>query len=373
MKDPWSEKIRLYLVNKMLTAICGLTLDEWLKLLQKHRFAVDPPYLPRAALMTATSLINSAITVYENGVYRSKVEDVEIQPPLFILGHQRSGTSHLQNLLSIDKQFASPNVYQVLNPHTFLSTERFSKSVNFIAPKTRIVDNMAFGFKVPFEDEFSTVGSLHSPLLWMVFPTAENHYNRYLTFRGVPEEEIEQWRAALVLFLKKLTWKYRRPLILKSPHHTCRIKILLEMFPEAKFVHIHRNPYRVFQSSKRQIQGVLRATCLQHPDTNSLDTMIIKRYKLIYDAFFEERTLIPEGHFHEIAYEELEKDPIGQVSQIYEKLDLPGFGAVQQPLQDYVDSIKNYRKNDYPEVPHPLRNEIAQSWRRSFETWGYCS
>lgn len=370
-KDPWSEKIRIYLVDAILTGICGLTVDEWLRLLRKHRFAVDPPYLPRAAFMTGTSLLNSTIRIYENRVYSSKVEDVEIKPPLFILGHHRSGTSHLHNLLSVDKRFAYPNMYQVLNPHTFLSTERFSKSVRFIAPRTRIVDNMSFGFEVPWEDEFSTVGTLHSPLLWLVFPQCEDHYSRYITFRGVPEEEMERWRAALILFLKKLTWKNGRPLILKSPHHTCRIKLLLDMFPEARFVHIHRNPYRVFQSSKRQILVALRATCIQHPNSNSIDDMIIQRYKLMYDAFFEEREMIPDGRFHEVCFEDLERDRVGQVRQIYEKLDLPAFDTVRQPLQRYVDSIANYQKNEYPELPHSLRREIAQSWRKSFEMWGY--
>jgi hypothetical protein len=273
--------------------------------------------------------------------------------------------------MSIDRQFAYPNVYQVLNPHTFLSTERFSRYVSFVAPKTRIIDNMSFGFDVPFEDEFSTVGSLTSPLLWLVFPQWEDYYSRYLTFRGVPEEEIDKWRAALIQFFKKLTWKYRRPLILKSPHHTCRIKLLLDMFPDARFVHIHRNPYHVFQSSRRQMAIALRANTLQNPGSHSIDTMIIQRYKNMYDVFFEERDLIPEGRFHEVRYEELERDPVGQVRQIYERLGLPGFETFVQPLQSYVDSISNYHKNEYPELPVTLRKEIAHSWEKSFEMWGY--
>jgi hypothetical protein len=367
----WSENFRIYLAHKMLTSICGLTLDEWLGLLRKHFFAVDPPYLPRAALMTGTSLVNSAIAFYEDRVYGSRVDAVEIQPPLFILGHQRSGTSHLQNLLSLDERFATPNVFQVLNPHIFLSTERFSRAVSFIAPKTRLIDNMKFGFDVPFEDEFSTVGSLHSPILWLVFPQWEDHYSRYLTFRGVPEEEIDRWRTSLVRFLKKLTWKHGRPLLLKSPHHTCRIRLLLEMFPEARFIHIHRNPYKVFQSSKRQNLVALRTTSLQHSDSLPIDDLIIRRYQAMYDVFFEERGLIPDARYHEVCYEELERDPAGQVRQIYEKLNLPSFDAVQPALQRYLDTIRNYHKNEYPELPVTLRGKIARSWEKSFEVWGY--
>ena len=48
-----------------------------------------------------------------------------VEAPLFILGHYRSGTTHLHNLLALDPQFAAPTFFQALNPHTFLSTERF--------------------------------------------------------------------------------------------------------------------------------------------------------------------------------------------------------------------------------------------------------
>ena len=99
--------------------------------------------------------------------------------------------------------------------------------------------------------------------------------------------------------------------------------------------------------------------------------MIIRRYHELYEVFFEERELISEGRYHDVLYEDLERDPVGQVRQIYERLNLPGFGAAQIPLQRYVDSIKSYHKNQYPELPQPLRREIARSWKRNFESWGY--
>lgn len=365
------EKFRFFLVNKVLSAYSGMTLSELLRLLRNHHYAIDAPYLPRAAFMIGAALINSSIRWYEDRVYGSRIKDVEIEQPVFILGHRRSGTTHLYNLLSVDRRFTYPNVYQALNPHTFLSTQRFSKSVRFISPRTRLIDNMTFGFEVPFEDEFSTVGSLHTPLLWWIFPQWEEHYSRYLTFRNVSEEEIDRWRTALLLFYKKLTWKYNRPLLLKSPPHTCRIKLLLDMFPDARFVHIHRNPYNVFQSTKRQTITMFQVNQLQHLDTGPIDAIIIKHYKQMYDVFFEERELIPDDRYHEACYEELERDPMGQIRQIYEKLDLPCFEAVQEPLQRYVDSISNYHKNEYPELPLSLRSQIAQSWQKSFEMWGY--
>jgi len=366
------ERFRVFLANRFFTSLYGMTLGEYLRLLRKHSFSVAPAYWPRGAFMAGMGVLNSALRQYEDRLYGRKVAGAEIKPPLFILGHWRSGTTHLHNLLATDTQFAYPNVYQVLNPHTFLSTERYSK-VLFVSPKTRMMDNVDFSAGVPFEDEFATCGTLHSPFLTWVFPHTGEQYDKYLTFRDVPAEEVAEWRAALVLFYKKLTWKYDRPLLLKSPPHTSRIKLLLDMFPQARFIHIHRNPYTVFQSTQRQCQVSLRTMGLQHPDARRIDARIIRRYKIMYDAFFEERGLIPDDRFHEMSFEELERDPIGELKMAYNHLKLPGFDAMHPSLRRYVDSTVSYRKNTYPELSPSLRGNIARVWQRSFEHWGYAT
>jgi hypothetical protein len=364
--------IRIFLANWFFTSLYGLTLGEYVRLLRRHRFAVAPAYWPRAAFMAGMGVLNSVVRQYENRAYGREVARAQIKPPLFILGHWRSGTTHLHNMLATDPQFASPNVYQVLNPHTFLSTERYAKMM-FVSPKTRMMDNMRLAAEVPFEDEFAVCGTLHSPFLAWVFPHAADDYNKYFTFRQVPPQEIAEWTAALVLFYKKLTWKYNRTLLLKSPPHTSRIKLLLALFPDARFVHIRRNPYTVFQSTQRQFQVSLRTMGLQRLDGRLIDAQIIRRYKIVYDAFFEERALIPDDRFHEVSFEELEKDPVGQVKGIYDELDLPGFAAARPSLQRYVDSTVDYQKNTYPELSPSVRGEIARDWRRCFEHWGYAS
>lgn len=369
-----AERVRTSLVNWVFTSIYGMTLSQWVGLLRKHRFAIDPPYWPRAAFITGASFLTTLAGWYEDRRYGPALQDVEIHPPLFILGHRRSGTTHLLNLLAVDRQFAYPNVYQALNPHTFLTTEGISRYASFLSPRTRLVDNMRLGFGVPFEDEFATCSAtLHSPYLGWALPHSAAHYDRYATFRDVPRAEVERWKEGMVTFLKKLTVKYGRPLLLKSPPHTGRIRVLLELFPKARFVHIHRNPYRVFQSSKRQTMVMYRTTRLQTADAHLSDEWIIEGYRQLYDAFFEQRELIPAGHYHEVGFEALEADRVGQVRQLYEALNLPGFEEMQPALQRYVNSIAAYHKNEYEELPSELRARIARAWRRSFEEWGYSS
>jgi hypothetical protein len=167
-----------------------------------------------------------------------------------------------------------------------------------------------------------------------------------------------------------MTWKFGRPLVLKSPPHTCRIRLLLRMFPDARFVHIHRDPYAVFRSLKAKLQ-IDKSSTLQASGSPDPEARIIRRYRTMYDSFFEERHLIPEGRFHELGFEELERDPIRVVRRIYERLDIPGFEEFEPSLKRYVDSVSGYRKNEYPELPAALREKIAHAWERSFEEWGY--
>lgn len=105
------------------------------------------------------------------------------------------------------------------------------------------------------------------------------------------------------------------------------------------------------------------------PATN--DELFIRRYVDMYDHFFAERPLIPAGRYCEVAFEDLDRDPVGQLREIYAKLDLPDFAEVEAAVRQYVASLSGYRKNEYPELPAPLRARIGVAWRRSFEEWGY--
>src|SRR5207344_800455 len=105
-------------------------------------------------------------------------------------------------------------------------------------------------------------------------------------------------------FLKKLTRKFQRPLILKSPPNTGRIKLILEMFPEARFVHIHRNPYVVYQSTRHLHLTSWENFALQGTDVSVVHDQIIRQYQAMMGAFFEEQHLIPPGRFCEISYDD---------------------------------------------------------------------
>lgn len=352
----------------------GISLVDWFRLLAANRLAISPACFVRAASIGYCSFVNSVIRIFERVRYESKLKTVSTLPPVFILGHWRQGTTHLHNLFATDERFHCPTLYQVCYPHTFLTTEStwVSRAIAKHVPHKRPMDNMSLGVDLPFEDEYAICASgLYSPYLNFVFPRRRMHYDRYLTLRDLSDRELKGWKRQFSVFLKKLTLRYERPLVLKSPTHTCRIQILLDLFPEAKFVHIHRNPYHVFQSTQHQVNVALDWYRLQSIDRNTLDDWIIRRYQEMYDSFFEERHLIPKGHYCEVAFEQLEQDPIAEVRRIYSTISLPDFEETADKLKDYLGSVAGYHKNEFPPLSSSLRDRISQEWHSAFSEWGY--
>jgi hypothetical protein len=352
----------------------GLPFGAWVRLLAENRFRIPPAYWPKAAFTTGASFVSSAFGLAERAIYGRKVAATQVPPPLFVLGHWRSGTTHLHNLLAIDERFGSPRFSEVMIPRTFLTGEWVVTSLaKALLPETRFgIDNVSLSTRAPSEEEFALAQlTFYSPYMSWAFPRHAEHYDRYITFRGVPEREVKEWQAAFLTLLKKLTLKDRKPMILKSPPNTGRIRLLLDVFPDARFVHIHRDPYTVYKSTRHLHVSSWKTFAFQKLDESSLRERILHGYEDMFDAFFAERSLIPPGRFAEVAFNELESDPVGQVERIYGELGLPAFGDVKPKVEDYVRSLEGYKKNKHTELPEDLRAEIARRWRRSFDEWGY--
>ncbi len=354
----------------------GVTLGSWWQVLRDNHFSIDPTYWPRAALITLGAIPNSLVSWLEQYWYRRAIESAEIQPLLFVLGSWRSGTTHLHNLLAVDDRFAFPNLYQVTCPRTFLLSERgMAWLIDLCMPKRRPQDTVKFGVKEPQEEDFAMCSlSGQSALLSMAFPRNVAYYQRFMTLANLSPSELARWQASYVLFLKKLTLKYGRPLVLKTPPNMARIKTLLEMLPDARFVHIHRNPYDVFRSAKHTLLTAGPWWQLQranYQDEELINRQLIEQGKILYDNFFAQRSLIPAGRLYDVAFQELERDPIGQVRGVYQALGLPDFDYVSKRLRAYVDSLADYKKNVFTELPDELRQRLHREWRQCFDEWGY--
>lgn len=369
------ENLRVWLAMNVFSPLQGATLPDVWRELRGNRFAVDFRYCPRLGCILLFCQFNTFFAWWAKRKFASVLANTTVPPPVFILGHWRGGTTLLQQYFAHDDRFGFPTFYEVVFPRGFLLTEdRNSARYSWYLPSTRIFDNMSYGFSAPAEDEFGlAVLTGMSPYLSWSFPRRCQHYDRYLTFRDVPQTEIDHWKSTFKEYAKRLTARHQKPLVLKSPTHTCRIKLLLEIFPDARFVHIHRDPYVIYPSTKRMLETFMRSAQLQTFDPAMLEERILRQYREMYDQFFAERHLIPPGRFHEVGFEELEHHPLAKMEEIYQALGLPDFSVARPKLEAYLATVKDYRKNQYPDLSAPLRGRIRQDWARAFDEWKYPS
>lgn len=350
----------------------GIRFGTWLRLLRQVRFSIDPPYLPRAAFTTIASVVNSFLARVEERLYGDAIRRTSITtPPVFILGHWRSGTTHLFNLLAQDvDNFAYPTTYEAVCPHTFLCTERLlSVPISWFMPRRRPMDGVELGPGTPNEDEFAlAVTTLLSPFLGIVFPRDDEVFAPSLTLRSLPPEKVELWKRTLLWYCRKLTFKHGRRLLLKSPPHTARVRLLLDVFPDARFIHIRRHPYDVFRSYRHYFRTAPLYSRLQDAAADPIEERILARYQDLYDAYFEDLSRVPPGRITEIAFEDLDKRPVEEIKRAYRELELPGFERLRPALDK---GMRAYRKNEHEELPEALKRRIAERWRRSFAAWDY--
>lgn len=374
MSERYADRLRLWLARWMFSPLQGVTLDIWLQALRDNRFAVHPLLWPRALLTTVTAAGNSRAAARELRTYGAAIEAAQVAAPVFILGHYRSGTTHLHNLLAADPRFGFVNNYQANFPRTFLSTEEVgSRLGETLTMRRRPHDRVRLDLRVPTEDELALCGdTLLSPHMGWHFPRRRDWYDRrYLTFAEASAQERQRWIASLRRLARKLTVKLGKPLVFKSPLHTARVPLLLEAFPEARFIHVHRDPYKVFQSTvnmERKVEPLFR---YQLASDRDLEERVLWRYREIYTRYLEDRRLIAPGRLTEVGYRHLAAEPLAALAEVYAQLRLPDFDIARPAIAHYVESLRGYRKNVYEPLQEPWRQRVAEEWGFTFREWGY--
>src|SRR4249920_1804084 len=106
----------------------GCSLPGLWRILASNRFRVHLRYWPECLVDLAFASANSALGTVEHLLYRGAVEKVVLgDDPIFVIGHWRTGTTLLHELLALDPRLRSPTNYECLVPHHFLLTGRWLK------------------------------------------------------------------------------------------------------------------------------------------------------------------------------------------------------------------------------------------------------
>ncbi len=102
----------------------GMRAGLWWSMLAKNGFRVSPKRLHLALGVSFFTPFNDVLGLIQHAAYGRRIDKTQItKDPVFVLGHWRSGTTLMHELLVLDDQFASPSTYACFAPWHFLVTE----------------------------------------------------------------------------------------------------------------------------------------------------------------------------------------------------------------------------------------------------------
>ena len=351
----------------------GMGAVTWLGLLAENRAFVSPSRLRILLTVSALCGFNSFGRLITDWLYHQKISSTKPpSDPIFIIGHWRSGTTLLHELMMLDERFTTPNTYQCFAPGHFLVTESFfHRFGGWLLPNRRPIDNVKAGWDRPQEDEFALMNlGAPSPYRRIAFPHTSSVKPEALDITKLNQRDLGRWKKTLYSFLVRLSIKDNRRQVLKSPTHTARIKILLEMFPRAKFIHISRTPYAIFPSTRRLWQALHATQSLQQKPDPRLDSYILSCFREMQTAFDRDKSTIPAEQYCSIRYEDLVENTIQCMGKVYNELDLDNFENMELALKAQDHELKNYQTNTYKLDPQ-LETLITSEFRKYFECNGY--
>ncbi len=351
----------------------GMPLGVWLDLVREHGARASLSRWGLMGTITAAAAFNSVAEPLASARFRRRLASPPAtDPPLFIIGHWRSGTTLLHELLMLDDRFCCPTTYQCFAPGHFLLTERLvTSALSWIMPSKRPMDDVSAGWHRPQEDEFAlaNMGS-PSPYRRMAFPLTSPDRPQALDLATLAPAELEHWKRNMRRFLALLAVRDPRRPVLKSPPHTARMGVLAEMFPGARFLHVVRDPFVVFPSTMRLWRSLHHSQALQVDDGESLERYVFAAFDEMYAAFERDRTALAPGQLHEIRYEDLCADPVARMREVYDQLGLEAFDRMLPAFEKQAESMRRYRTNTYRHDPRIVA-EIAHRWKPFIDRYGY--
>jgi len=355
-----------------ISTLAGSTLSNYFKILKQGR--IEPRFYFKIGLTTLVVLFASPFHLWEKIFFNRKLAKARLdKPPLFILGHWRSGTTLLHNVLTKDPKVGYVSTYQSVFPNNMASKWLFKTFMRINMPDVRPSDKVELNIDFPQEDEFAFCNTQPNGYYNFFYLPKEysTFYDKSVHFDKLNEKQIKQWYFAYDRLIKKaLINTDRNRIVVKNPINTARIEKLLKLYPDAKFVYIYRNPITVFYSTRRFFQQLFPTLWLHKVDNPFIDQMILDVYTRVMNDFLEQKSLIPSENLIELRFEQFEKQPMAEIEKIYNELWQEDFTAVKPYFSKYLDSQKKHKKNKY-EVDAVEMDMLDKHLGKFIELYGY--
>lgn len=363
-------------MSSLFHPLCGANLRTLLRLVAENG-PVAANRLPHAATALSMTLARLPFSLGEQAVFAlGRRTQAQMPAPVFIVGYWRSGTTHLHNVLAKSERFGYITPLAAGLPWDVMGLVRlFEPLLNRALPEDRYVDRVAVEPDSPQEDSIALASM--APLSYyhgIYFPRHfERHFRRGVYLEDCAPWEIERRQRAMIQLLERV-WRQQgeRQLLVKNPAYTGQIARLRQIWPQAKFIHIYRNPYVVFRSTRHFFTAMLEELAWQRYalDELPIEELILESYPRMLHALYDDVQALPAEDFVELRFEDFERDPLGELERIFARLGWDQSDVERARFEDYLQGIARYRKNRYAYEARDL-DLVSAHWAEFLDRWDY--
>jgi hypothetical protein len=260
-----------------------------------------------------------------------------VEAPIFITGLPRSGTTFLQTLLAQDLGNITPLSWQTMQPYPdgrdrvrdrrvqraeweLRAFRRISPDVEGLHPLaadtpqecTEITAHVFQSLR------FDTTYLVPSYLSWL---EARGHLAAFRFHKR---------------FLQHLQAQAgRRNWVLKCPDHVFTLDAIREVYPDARFVFVHRHPAAVL-ASVAKLTEALRAPFTRRLDKRAIGAEVSERWRLGSEKILEADTTLPPGRVLHLHYDEVTRQPLAALEKLYRHFERPFDEAARARIASFV-------------------------------------
>lgn len=315
----------------------------------------SPPsfkYLPRALAYNLLVLIQQPFHWIELLIWSHSINTHKLpQAPIFILGYWRSGTTYLQRLLCLNAQLGYLHQYEALLPlGARVHGPVLRPLAGYIVQKLNIkhpTHGVPLSMDFPSEEDVALCAGAypHSPMQAHIYSKKALKILDAELFAKADSNASKRFKKMYSYLVKRLSYFNKgRQLVLKSPSNTTKIRELLELYPDAKFIYIERNPKEVYFSKMKLLRNN-KVQWLQAMSEAQMQQVFIETYPRVLQNYQENKKEIPTENLIELSFEDLCANPLLKLEAIYNQFNIAGWDAVQTKLEPFLD--KNHEKKRY--------------------------
>ena len=275
-----------------------------------------------------------------------EIDSEEIESPLFIIGQGRSGTSVLQNMMSMDPDNGTILHWEALFPYpppekaTYRSDPRIEKAHALLTQMNRVTPEIQamheFAGHLPIENIQLHCLNFRSPGWFNSFAGQAPTYLAYMSKQD--NALIYRYEKRVLKFLQ---WKNpRKHWVLKNPYSILHLPDVLKVYPDAKFIWTHRDPIKAL-SSEISLIGTLNWIRSDHPfigeSLASFTDASLVAAMLSQPIDWLKSGALPKAQLCNIQYDEFVKSPMNVIENIYAQFGVEMTPTGRAAMQKYMD------------------------------------